>query len=1281
MGKQSRQCSSSGKSVQQQKKHRSEKKTPESLMAQGDFQEAIRLLRGHIRATPSDEKTRLLGKCLFNLGQYQEAATTWLAIQEKIANDFQLLGIAALNAQDWDQAIQFLDEAAQREESGYTHYLLALAHLRGKHAHSMAVETNRVVLDLLQRARDLLACPADGYLLLERTRRSIFYKENIEKENDEAQDQLRDQARQQSCELLEEAFLLYPDDDEIRLEYAKSVIYRKQYERALEVLTPLADRDEQSEEAVAWAINASIEAKCFEKAHQYLDALSCHPDVGERSYKTKLVKLRGDLFRYQADFEHALACYEQQRQGEAFVDKFLGSFSCAWIWLLRDQKEQAITLASEGAALWFEQNDTLERGSVLNTLPMSIIMIDIGDESAALCVKQVCEQLLADDVLPDTILKGQLSYLLYQYYDNYYEYYPQDTWSEKAEAQQLLLQAAQFYSHPLMSENLSSLFLSAGDISQAITHHITYCKFFCAGNSEWFEAEYAKFAYEKALVTTREERRKIHEAAFEALEGCDDVEVIKSVFLPFFTSFWCPLLQDGKMIQELVTVTKLLMDGSSQVNKVWFYHAWGLSELGQNDEAERIYRQLLEDTPDDADALHNLALLAEEQGLVQKALVLSSKAAVLAPDDEIIIYEYNRLKYEYEDREQACTPHPEQIQLWSSLSDNQKQLLYLIELYSVTYWSALLPYVKKEELQVRQLQEDWEWLLEHDVCTQPAIEEPVQVIPQIRPFVWNEGFRCWLSAEIARSQGRKKKNLWLPEEVDLRDEKLATLSETQRHVLQRTLTRHMERISLSGLEHCFLRFYRRIWKKRLIEWEMHVELVDLCECFLTRLSVMSRQELWECAYHATDLSFGRYQGIAEKRYKEYLAQREEYVAYHNLAFLHFREKKYQDALSMIEQALRLEPSKDASVNLKTEIERAIAQEEESKRQDELQKQQKSEQQARRIKDLAQSIQEHLSEVDYYKRNILQSLKNSSYFRGKRSFARYIAMEEWALEGHWKKLVSWGMIVEVDEEPIVHPLICTYLEQGWPVAFKPKDRTPELVGYNQLNQTTSDNVDSFGELAKALKEIVITSPIRRNEEMQMVKALFLAANPISTNRLEIDEEMRAIEQKLRAAEHRDVLTFQSAWAVRPDDLLQRLNECRPHIVHFSGHGNHHGLSLAGDDGQERLVTTRALTHLFATLKDNIQLVFLNACYSHEQARALVANIDCVIGMTKSIHDNAAKIFASSFYRAIGFGRSVQEAFDQGIAALLLEDISEEEVPELLTREDIDPRQIVLIRPSA
>lgn len=65
------------------------------------------------------------------------------------------------------------------------------------------------------------------------------------------------------------------------------------------------------------------------------------------------------------------------------------------------------------------------------------------------------------------------------------------------------------------------------------------------------------------------------------------------------------------------------------------------------------------------------------------------------------------------------------------------------------------------------------------------------------------------------------------------------------------------------------------------------------------------------------------------------------------------------------------------------------------------------------------------------------------------------------------------------------------------------------------------------------------------------------------------------------------------------------------------------------------------------------------------------------MNSKISDKAAIAFASSFYRAIGFGRSIQEAFDQGRTSLLLEDIPEEDIPELLVKDGLDARRITLI----
>jgi CHAT domain-containing protein len=199
-------------------------------------------------------------------------------------------------------------------------------------------------------------------------------------------------------------------------------------------------------------------------------------------------------------------------------------------------------------------------------------------------------------------------------------------------------------------------------------------------------------------------------------------------------------------------------------------------------------------------------------------------------------------------------------------------------------------------------------------------------------------------------------------------------------------------------------------------------------------------------------------------------------------------------------------------------------------------------------------------------------------------------------------------------------------------------------------------------------------------MDAIKILFLAANPEDHSRLNLDQEIRGITEKIRAAAHRDHLNLISVWAVQPDDLLQALNEHRPHIVHFSGHGyGHHGIILLERDGSSKLVNAVALAALFKTLKDNLRVVILNACYSSVQATAISGIVDFTIGMKDSISDEAAATFAASFYRAIGFGRSIQEAFDQAKAALLLAGIPEDDIPVLLTRPGADAATAILVNP--
>ena len=193
-----------------------------------------------------------------------------------------------------------------------------------------------------------------------------------------------------------------------------------------------------------------------------------------------------------------------------------------------------------------------------------------------------------------------------------------------------------------------------------------------------------------------------------------------------------------------------------------------------------------------------------------------------------------------------------------------------------------------------------------------------------------------------------------------------------------------------------------------------------------------------------------------------------------------------------------------------------------------------------------------------------------------------------------------------------------------------------------------------------------------------KILFLAANPTDETRLALDKECREIESKIRASEHRDSLELLTKWAVRPNDLLQYLHQHSPHIVHFSGHGSaSEELILLDAHDEAKPVSKEALKQLFTTLKDNIRVVVLNACFSLPQAKAITEVIDCAVGMNQAIGDVAAITFAAAFYQAIGFGRSIKVAFESGKAALLLDGIPEENTPVLLVRVGVDPDKVFLI----
>ncbi|MDF5716082.1 MAG: CHAT domain-containing protein [Rhizonema sp. NSF051] len=179
-----------------------------------------------------------------------------------------------------------------------------------------------------------------------------------------------------------------------------------------------------------------------------------------------------------------------------------------------------------------------------------------------------------------------------------------------------------------------------------------------------------------------------------------------------------------------------------------------------------------------------------------------------------------------------------------------------------------------------------------------------------------------------------------------------------------------------------------------------------------------------------------------------------------------------------------------------------------------------------------------------------------------------------------------------------------------------------------------------------------------------KILILAALP---DRLRLDKEIREIGEAIKRAAKRDLFEIQIRTAVRSQDIRRAIAEERPQIVHFCGHGMADGcLVLEDDQGKHKPVSQEGLAALFKLNVEYVNCVLLNACHSANSAEAISQHINYVIGMNLPITDEAAIAFAQGFYDGLGYKTSdnqdvFQRAFDEGIVAIQLENLSQESIP--------------------
>lgn len=196
-------------------------------------------------------------------------------------------------------------------------------------------------------------------------------------------------------------------------------------------------------------------------------------------------------------------------------------------------------------------------------------------------------------------------------------------------------------------------------------------------------------------------------------------------------------------------------------------------------------------------------------------------------------------------------------------------------------------------------------------------------------------------------------------------------------------------------------------------------------------------------------------------------------------------------------------------------------------------------------------------------------------------------------------------------------------------------------------------------------------------MPKLKIQFVVANAFPEAALRVDEEIRAIELAFFRLGSLRPKTY-TAPAARLKDVIHSLDTNRPQVVHFSAHGSPISeIVLIDDYGEPDPIPSEAMSKLFAELKGEIRLVFLNFCYSRPQAEAISQSIDCVIGVDKTISDVSALQYSAQFYEMLATGKSVAQAHEIARILLFGSRVPPSEQPTLISRADVDPLSVFFV----
>lgn len=186
-----------------------------------------------------------------------------------------------------------------------------------------------------------------------------------------------------------------------------------------------------------------------------------------------------------------------------------------------------------------------------------------------------------------------------------------------------------------------------------------------------------------------------------------------------------------------------------------------------------------------------------------------------------------------------------------------------------------------------------------------------------------------------------------------------------------------------------------------------------------------------------------------------------------------------------------------------------------------------------------------------------------------------------------------------------------------------------------------------------------------------RVALLVTNPERRASLQTGIEARDIEAGLKASGNWDKVDLKISLAPTLVNLLDALNQFRPNVLHFSGHGGGGALLFdnerAGADGGT-VLNFEMVERVVGATTFRPDLLVLAACDTVQGADVLLRSVPSVVAMADEIDDDAACAFSEQFYRSLASGASIANALTQAKLVLEHKGYFDAQLPKLLSASD-------------